>query len=79
MTFFLRPADTQFPLKDGAELFAAPSNGQLPFQENLQFRFDVAFGNGQIFEGEPVVPALLQLCDVVTGVFDIFEKHILSK
>jgi len=74
---FLRPADRQFPLHDGAELFRAPLNQDLPFEEDPQFKVEIAFGEGQIVDGEPVVPALAQLGQFVEGVFNVFERRIL--
>ena len=41
---FLRPADRQFPLHDGAERFRAPLNQDLPFEEDPQFKVEIAFG-----------------------------------
>jgi hypothetical protein len=73
---FVKPADRLFPLKDGAELFKAPLNQVLPFDDDLQFRFEIAFGEGQIVDGQPLIPALTQICEFVEGVFAIVEKHI---
>ena len=74
--FLARPADRMYPLQDGAELISADLDGMMPIEERLQFRFYISFGRDQVLEGEAVVPALLHLCNVVEGIFDIFETHI---
>jgi hypothetical protein len=73
----LRPADHQFPLQDGAEVFAAPLGGD-PFEDDVKFMFEIAFGEGQIVDGEPVVPALTQMRQFVEDIFDLFERRILN-
>lgn len=78
VTLFLKPANRQFPLYDGAELYRAPLDGELPFEEKLEFRLEIAFGEGQIVDGEPVIPTLLQLGQFVEGAFEVFERHILD-
>lgn len=77
-TVFFNSGDRQFPLKDGAALFAAPINGEFPFDDDVKFAFEVSFGEGQIIDGEPVIPALTQICQFVEGVFEVFEKRILK-
>lgn len=77
VTISMHPADRMFPLEDGATLLTAGIDP--PFQNEVQFKFEIAFGEGQILDGEPVVPALLQICDFVERVCGIFERHILSK
>ena len=71
-----KPADRQFPLKDGAELYRAPLES--PFEDEPQFSFEVAFGEGQILDGEPVIPALTQICEFVKVVCTTFETTILK-
>ena len=44
-----------------------------------QFRFEVAFGEGQIIDGEPIELALTQIVEAVEAIFTIFEWEILSK
>jgi hypothetical protein len=74
VTLFLRPADRQFPLQDGAILLA----GVDPEKNQPQFVFEVAFGEGQIANGEPVIPTLTQMCEFVENIFGIFETKILT-
>lgn len=66
----LRPADRQFPLQDGAELFRSGIGPHVPpwareMQENPQFTFEIAFGEGEVVKGEPLLPTLVQLTDAV--------------
>ena len=71
----LRPADRQFPLKDGATIFSGPI-GQLNDEVNVTI--EIAFGEGQVLEGEPLDPALSQVIDFVEGVCDVVERTILA-
>jgi hypothetical protein len=77
-TIFLRPADRQFPLQDGATVFSAPHIPEFPFEDEIQVRIEIAFGEGQILEGEPIDPALAQIVQFVEGVCDIVERNILN-
>lgn len=74
----LRQDEIDFPIEDGAEVFSRWLNEEAPFEDDVQFTFEIAFGEGQILKGEPVVPALTQICQFVEGTFDIFERHILN-
>ncbi len=61
MPVTLRRAE-RYPLGAGTELFAAPT-GVFEQYQQAKFTLDVALGEPQILEGEPVVPALRQLVD----------------
>lgn len=74
----LRPADRKFPLQDGADLFRVPIADPRTADDKIQFTFDIAFGEGQIVDGESVIPALTQMCQFVEGVFPLFEADILK-
>ena len=76
MTSFCRPAERQFPLKDGAHIASTTLND--PSKDDHQFAFEVAFGEGQILDGEPVIPALTQIVQFVEGVFDVIETGLPS-
>lgn len=65
---FIVPADRLFPLKEGEPLFMGPPDPQA----DPKFIFDVAFGQPQIVEGEPVLPTLLHLCEAVEGTVQRF-------
>ena len=57
-----RPADPQFPMKDGATLLTVKAAAREDEgDKNQKFSFDVAFGEGQVVDGQPVVPTLEQL------------------
>lgn len=78
-TISLKPADRQFPLRDGAILFADSSQGQAFFaDDDIKFRFDVAFGDGQIVDGELLLPTIERLLGIVDHALTMFEAHILS-
>ncbi len=56
----LKPADRLFPLKEGDDLYRYPLSMSKPEKEP-QFSFDVAFGQGEVVEGEPLVETLNDL------------------
>jgi hypothetical protein len=45
-------------------------------EPNLKFTFQITFGEGQIVDGEPVIPALKQLVDFTERTINIFARHI---
>lgn len=75
---FFAPADTQFPLEDGDVIaqygFGPDPDGKK--KPDFQFAFDIAFGEGQIIDGQPVIPSLQQLVDFVERVISIFASHV---
>lgn len=73
----INTANVQFPLQDGAELFRAPIDGNTR-NEDVKFQIDIAFGEGDILDGEPIIPTLWQLTQFVESVCDTFERDILS-
>jgi hypothetical protein len=74
------PIDRKFPLKDGDELLSYNRAKGPDIDDNTYFKFgfEIAFGEGQIFDGEAVVPTLTQLIDQTEGVVAIFAKEIFS-
>jgi hypothetical protein len=60
---FLRPVNRRFPLKAGDELFSDLPDAEV--NEQMQFRFDVAFGQPQVVEGEPLLKTLHDMIDLV--------------
>lgn len=76
LDFWLRPADRS-PLYDGSELLRIMPAAQSNHDDKHQFRIEIAFGQSEIVDGEPIVPALTQLADYVAGVFEPFETAIL--
>jgi hypothetical protein len=69
---FLRPAETLFPLKAGAELFIDLPDAEA--NEKLDFRFEVAFGEPQICEGQPIVETLQHMADLVDSLVSSFKS-----
>lgn len=64
----IRPADRQYPLKDGAEIFRvmkAARGGPADWQRRFSFTFTVAFGDGAPVAGEPIDPMIPDLVSYV--------------
>lgn len=77
MPLALEPADTQWPLEDGTEIYRVTATARSSHQdENTQFTFGIAFGEGEVVQGEPLIPTLHHLIDFVEKVIDIFDRHI---
>ena len=73
----LSPEERVYPLEDGAILFRLrPTDPNV--ETNYQFAFDIAFGEGQIVDGEPVVATLRKLVNLTERIIDIFENRILK-
>ena len=64
---FINPAD-KGPMKDGDIVFSAPEKPDT----DPQFRFHIAFGEGDIIEGQPIQPTLTQFLDLVKGILEPF-------
>ncbi len=73
----ITPKNKMFPLKDGMAVFGAPWNDHDPQTSMPNFKFDIAFGAGQIIDGEPLMPNLNQMMQSVKNIVDAFEKTIL--
>jgi hypothetical protein len=54
------------------------SDTPITVKGNLKVAVDVQFGQGTLFENEPVIPTLTQIADVVTKALDAFERLIRS-
>lgn len=72
--FILKPADYAWPLKDGTELFrimkqARDAHGD----ENPTFTFQIAFGDAEIMKGEPFIPPLHQLANLIDAIITSFD------
>jgi hypothetical protein len=68
---FFRTADRLFPLKEGDPLLL-----NVEFDEKMQFRFDVAFGEPGILEGEPILETLQQMANLVDGIVRSFASVV---
>jgi hypothetical protein len=73
MPLALRPADRQYPLQDGAELFRVMAAARSSADMSPQFTFEIAFGEGDIVRGEPLVPTLQQFATSVQDVVEPFK------
>jgi hypothetical protein len=75
MPVFIRPADKQFPLSGGEELYRIPANAEgAESHPTPQFRFDVVLGERDVFEGQPVLETIRRLADAVADVVEGFER-----
>jgi len=77
----IRPADRLYPLKNGAVVMCVKAAARMSHSNDApdyQFIFEVAFGDGEIVQGEPVLPTLQQLIKSVEDVIDIFEHDAFS-
>lgn len=74
LDLYVRPADRLFPLKAGDELFIDAPDAEV--NEKMQFVFEVAFGEPQIVEGEPLLETLRQLTNLVDGIVPGFEPML---
>lgn len=72
---FVRPADRMFPLKVGDELFLDAPDAKP--NAKMQFRFEVAFGEKGVIEGDPLVETLQKTIDVV-GDLVVSFAHLLQ-
>ena len=74
MPIALRPAERDFPLKDGSELFsikkAARSDG---VGENVGFPFEIAYSDGSNTYGEPLVPKMEALVTEVKRILGLLN------
>ena len=69
-SLFLNPADRMWPLKAGDQLFIDGPDAEV--KENRQFRFEVAFGESEVAEGEPIIETLQQMADLVDSLIMSF-------
>ncbi len=71
LPFALTPADRQWPLSDGAEVLrvmAAAREGH--WDEAPQFGFEIAFGEGEVVRGQPLLETLHRFIALVEGVVE---------
>jgi len=68
----------KFPLKDGDELGRYPRVSDPGYQDKtkFEFEFEIAFGEGQIYDGESVIPAITKLVDFTDGLVGIFAGNV---
>ncbi len=65
-----------FPLEDGAEIYRIPAplrtDPVAQMHMNPEFAFEVAFGEVEVVEGEPIIPTLGGLITFVEGFVKLF-------
>jgi hypothetical protein len=75
-TIFFQPADRQFPLNNDTEIMRIAAAARGGSYQDLQFSFEIAFGEGQIVDGEPVVPTLNQFVQFTSDAVETFAKEV---
>lgn len=71
--------DRQYPMKDGTEVYRIPANARGDIKGNIFCTFDVAFGEGQIVEGQAVMPTLIQFGQLVEEIINTFGRTIFNE
>jgi hypothetical protein len=64
----------QFPLTVGVHLFTGAADDDV--NESMRFRFEVAFGEPGIVNGEPLLETLQQMADMVDNLAVGFKAHL---
>jgi hypothetical protein len=72
LSLFYKVEPQTCPLKVGDELFVGLPNAE-PDQQ-LQFKFDIAFAEPQIVRGKAIVETVNQLANLIDGIFVQFER-----
>jgi hypothetical protein len=62
-----------FPMEDNVEIYRGPAG----FNEELKIATQIAFGQGQVAEGETVLETLIQLTNFVERVIGVCERQCL--
>jgi hypothetical protein len=72
--FTVNPTSAFYPLKDGTVVVTLEIVAADGTDVNMEYQFttDVAFGEGEILEGEPVVETLHEFAQLVHGIADAF-------
>jgi hypothetical protein len=70
-----RPRRAIYPLKDGDVIATSKTFDGNPHRERFEANFAVAFGEGQIVDGEPVIVTLQQFVNFVERVIRIFVQR----
>jgi hypothetical protein len=71
ITLYLYPSDRLFPLKQGHELFRDAPDSE--FNKDVKFGFEIAFGEPQVAEGEPLLETLQGMSDLVNNLISDFD------
>ena len=74
LRIILKHADYAWPLRDGTELFRILKQAREPnIDENPSFTFQIAFGDAEVMEGEPMFPPLHHLADSIDAIILSFD------
>jgi hypothetical protein len=74
----LRPADRQFPLADGAELYRVMAAARAgPMHGEPLFTFEICFAEEGSVEGLPIVPTLERIHDHVHRIVQIADRRLI--
>jgi hypothetical protein len=75
--FMLKPADYAWPLKNGKELYRIlKETRKAHVDENPNFVVQIAFGDAEVMEGEPIFPPLHQLADFIDSIVLSFDADL---
>jgi hypothetical protein len=76
-TIHLNPADRMYPLQDGAILFKEPiAKGDTNLNPDYELRIEIALGEGQIVDGQPILPTLENFINLVETIASTFGREI---
>jgi hypothetical protein len=78
MAIAIRPADRMFPLQNGAVLFSIKAEAVNQTDMDVKFAFEIAFGEGQVMDGEPVLPTLTDMTELVQATTASFRSLFAS-
>ena len=70
------PFNWTYPLKDGTEIFRIFKEEISRFDQNPNFTFRIAFGDAEVFGGEPMLPPLHQLADLIDAAIMGFDRFM---
>ena len=72
----ITPVGLRFPLEDGAEIYRVPASLRADPRAQMhvypELVIEVAFGEVEVVEGEPIIPTLHQLIQFVEGFIQLF-------
>ena len=71
--------DCTFAVGDGGKVNILAMPGKFTFQGYGQPTLAVLFDKGQVFEGQPIIPTLHQLSQLVSGIIHAFEEAYLAR
>ncbi len=72
----IRPADRQFPLKDGDILFSVKKGNDHENFKNTKNKLGLSFGDGKIIKYEPLVPTLQEFVGLVEDIINKLQPFI---